>query len=100
MSLLIRTVKKEKERIDYMLIKYLQQLEKLPKGSIMAKNVGKNTYYYLKYRDGKKVFTDYIGKDEELVQHVYAAIKRRRHIEAMVAHLRIEQSLADKVLEE
>ena len=54
-SLLIRTVQKEKERIDYMLIKYLQQLEKLPKGSIMAKNVGKNTYYYLKYLMAKRL---------------------------------------------
>ena len=50
--------------------------------------------------DGKKVFTDYTGKDGELVQHVHTAIERRRHIEAMVAHLRIEQSSADKVLEE
>ena len=100
MSLLIRTVQKEKERIDYMLSKYLQQLKKLPKGSITAKIVGTSTYYYLKYRDGKKVFTDYLGKDGERVQYVRAELERRSHIEAMIAHLRVEQSLVDKVLEE
>ncbi|NJD02262.1 MAG: hypothetical protein FIA99_06620 [Ruminiclostridium sp.] len=100
MSLLIRTVQKEKERIDYMLSKYLQQLKELPKGSITTKRVGTNTYYYLKYRNGKKVFTDYLGKDGERVQRVRAELERRNHIEAMVAHLRIEQSLVDRVLEE
>ena len=100
MSLFIRTVQKEKERIDYMLSKYLQQLKELPKGSITAKSVGTNTYYYLKYRNGKKVFTKYLGKDGEQVQRVCTELERRNHIEAMVAHLRIEQSLVDKVLEE
>lgn len=98
MSFLIHTVQKEKERIDYMLNKYLQQLEELPKGSITIKNVGKNTYYYIKYRKGKKVFTDYLGKDSEQVQNICADLKRRRHIEAMITHLRTERALASKVL--
>lgn len=99
MNLLIRTVQKEKERIDYMLSKYLQQLKELPKGSIMAKNVGTSTYYYLKYREGKKVYTDYLGKDGERVRNIRAELKKRRHIEAMITHLRTEQALASKVLE-
>ncbi len=41
MNLLIRTVQKENERIEYMLSKYLQLLKELPKGSITEKNVGK-----------------------------------------------------------
>ncbi len=99
MNLLIRTVQKEKERIDYMLSKYLQQLKELPKGSITVKSVGTNTYYYLKYRDGKKVFTDYLGKDSERVQNVCAELKKRCHIEAMIKHLRTERMLAIKILE-
>ena len=35
----------------------------MPKGSVVAKTVGQNVYYYLKYRNGKKVFTDYLGKE-------------------------------------
>lgn len=58
MSLIIYTIQKEKERIDYMLNKYLQRLKELPKGSITVKKIGINTYYYLKYREGNKVFTD------------------------------------------
>ncbi len=99
MSLLVRTVQKEKERIEYMLNKYLQQLKELPKGSITAKNVGTNTYYYLKYREGKKVFTDYLGKDSERVQNIRTELEKRHHIETMITHLRTEQALASKVLE-
>jgi len=98
MSLLIHTVQKEKERIEYMLSKYLQQLKVLPKGSVTVKTVGTNTYYYLKYRDGKKVITDYLGKNDERVRNVRAELEKRRHIEAMITHLRTEQLLASKVL--
>jgi hypothetical protein len=99
MSLLIRTVQREKERIEYMLNKYLQQLKELPKGSITAKNVGANTYYYLKYRGGKRVYTDYLGKDGERVQNVRTELEKRHHIEAMITHLQMELALANKVLE-
>ncbi len=97
MSLLIYTVRKEKERIEYMLDKYLQQLKELPKGSITAKIVGTKTYYYLKYREGKKVFTDYLGKGGERVEKTREDLIRRRHIEAMIAHLQAEKTLADKI---
>lgn len=99
MSFLIHTIQKEKERIEYMLSKYLQQLKELPRGSITVKNVGTNTYYYLKYRNGKKVITDYLGKDDERVRNVRTELEKRRHIEAMITHLRTEQTLASKVLE-
>jgi len=44
MSLIISTVKKEKQRIDYMLEKYREMLEGLPKGTISEKKVNGNTY--------------------------------------------------------
>ncbi len=53
----------------------------------------------MKYRDGKKVFTDYLGKDGERVQNIRVKLKKRLHI-AMITHLRTEQVLARKVLEE
>jgi hypothetical protein len=99
MSLLLRTVQREKERINYMLAAYKKQLGELPKGSVIARTKGQNVYYYLKYRSGKKVVTDYLGKDSEKVQTVRANLDKRRHIEAMISHLQSEQTLANKVLE-
>jgi hypothetical protein len=99
MSLVLCAVLKEKERLDYMLAAYAKQLECLPKGSVTAKKVGQNVYYYLRYRDGKRVFTDYLGKDSEKVQAVRIKLNKRRHIETMAARLKSDLSLANKVLE-
>ena len=99
MNLMIRIVQREKERINYMLAVYERQLDELPKGSVTAKAVGHNVYYYLKYRAGKKVVTDYLGKAGEEVERVRAGLEKRRHIEAMISSLRTELTLADKVLE-
>lgn len=87
----------EKRRIDYMLAKYQEALAELPKGTISEKQVKDNTYYYLKYRDGKKIVSKYIGKKE--IEELKQQIDRRRHIEAMIKSLLEEQKLAAKVLE-
>ena len=99
MSLMLHIVQKEKDRIDRMLTAYERQLDVLPKGSVTIKTVGNDVYYYLKYRNGKKVLTDYLGKDGERLAEVRSALEKRRHIEAMITHLRAERALADKVLE-
>ncbi len=97
MNLIISTVMQEKQRIDYMLAKYQEALAELPKGTISEKQVKDNTYYYLKYRDGKKIISKYIGKKE--IEELKQQIDRRRHIEAMIKSLLEEQKLAAKVLE-
>ncbi len=97
MNLLLHTVMKEQERINYMLAEYQNQLSALPKGTISEKTVGAKTYYYLKYRDGKRVVSQYIGKKE--IENVRSQIEKRRHIEAMVNSLLEEKAIADKVLE-
>ena len=99
MSLLLHTVQKEKNRIDYMLASYRKQLDDLPKGVIITKIAGNNIYHYLKYRIGKKVYTDYLGKEGDKVAAVRANLEKRRHIEAMITNLQAELAIANKVLE-
>lgn len=56
MNMILSTVLQEKQRIDYMLARYQDTLSELPKGTISEKLINGNTYYYLKFRDGKKSF--------------------------------------------
>lgn len=98
MNLILHTVKQEKQRIEYMLAKYQSELSTLPKGTISEKTVGEKTYYYLKYRDGKKVVSQYVTKKE--IENVRVLVEKRRHIEAMVKSLQEEKAIADKVLED
>ena len=80
-----------------MLARYHETLSELPKGTISEKLIKGNTYYYLKYRDGKKVISKYVGKDK--IQEVRELVEKRRHIEALIKSLTEEQQLATKILE-
>lgn len=95
--MILTTVMQEKQRIDYMLEKYQEALAELPKGTISKKQVKGNTYYYLKYREGKKIVSKYIGKKE--IEELKQQIDKRRHIEAMIKSLLEELKIAEKVLE-
>ncbi len=96
MNLILYTVKQEKQRIEYMLLKYQNELSSLPRGTISEKTVGDKTYYYLKYRDGKKVISQYVSKKK--IENVRILVEKRRHIEVMVKSLQQEKAIADKVL--
>lgn len=98
LNLILHTVMQEKQRIEYMLIKYQNELSTLPRGTISKKIVGEKTYFYLKYRDGKKVVSKYISKME--IENVRTLVEKRRHIETMVKSLQEERAIADKVLED
>ena len=97
MNLLLHTVMQERQRIENMLAQYEAELSLLPKGTISEKNSGGKTYYYLKYRDGKKVISKYVGR--QAVAAVREQIEKRKHIEAMIRSLQDEKNIADKVLE-
>ena len=88
---------KEKQRIEYMLNKYRDELSRLPKGSLSAKAVNGKEYFYLKYRDGGKVCSKYIRQTE--IDIVRQQIEKRKHIEAMISSLESELAIANKVLE-
>ena len=97
MNLILSTILQEKERIDRMLAKYREELETLPKGTISEKKAGQSTYFYLKYREGKKVISRYIPQKD--VDAVREQVEKRRHIETMIRSMQEERAIAEKALE-
>lgn len=96
MNLIIDTIQKEKTRIEYMLERYRKIIDDLPKGTLSESNKNGQKYYYLKYREGKKVITKYLGKD---AGEMPALIEKRKHTEAMIKSLEEELKIANKALE-
>ena len=96
-NLILRTIMQEKERIDRMLAKYQQEVLLLPKGTLSEKKVKQSTYYYLKYRDGKKVISRYIPQKD--VETVREQVEKRRHMKTMIRSLQEERSIAEQALE-
>ena len=97
MSLVSSLLNKESVRNQNMIDEYEKELVSLPKGSIKMKVIGHNSYYYLNYRDGKKVVSKYIGKDEESVNLVREQLAKRHHIELMLKQLKQEQQQIKKL---
>lgn len=79
---------------------YQNKIDQLPKGTIVRKKVGNHEYYYLKYRNGKKTVTDYIGRDLKKVDEVRTQVEKRKHFEKMLSELREENKLIDKLMGE
>ena len=95
-NMILDTILKEKNRIEYMLGKYRSIIDECPKGSLYKSAKNGQTYYYLKYRDGKKVVTKYIGKDAGDTERL---IEKRKHTETMIKSLEEELKIANKALE-
>lgn len=65
MSVISTIIIREENRNKNMISEYAKELEALPKGSLKLKNINGKDYYYLVFRNGNKVVSKYIGKDEE-----------------------------------
>ena len=96
MSLVKSLIDKEFVRNQNMILAYEKELSILPKGSIKTKIIGNKSYFYLNYRDGKKVISKYIGKEEN-ASFVKEQLERRRHIELMIKKLKQEQRQIKKL---
>jgi hypothetical protein len=100
MSVLKIMIQKEKMRNDYMRQHYEDEIDKLPKGTIVKKKIGNHEYSYLKYRNDKKTVTDYIGKDVDRVEDIKYNIEKRKHCKKMLEVLVEESNIIEKILEE
>lgn len=85
-------ISREEVRNENMINEYTKELKTLPKGKITPKNVNGKIYYYLYHRDGKKVVSKYIGKDEEHLIDVREQLIRRSQIEEIIKKLKEEKT--------
>lgn len=90
---------KEQKRNSDMIEIYKKEIESLPKGNLSAKNIRNNEYYYLKYREGKRIVTDYIGKNADAISFLRKQIQKRKHCEGMLIALFKEQKAILRMLE-
>ena len=97
MTIVATILNKENIRNHNMIVEYERELSMLPRGSIKAKIVGNKTYYYLNYRDGKKVVSKYIGKNKETLDQIKEQLERRNQIENILKKLKEEQLQIQKL---
>ncbi len=91
MSVLENIIYKEEKRNEMMINKYMSELKLLPKGKIMKKTINNKIYYYLCFRDGKKVTSLYLGKNENEIAKIQESLIRRNQIEEIIKKLEEEK---------
>lgn len=77
-----------------------KELKTLPKGSVRVREINGREYYYLNYRDGKKVKSDYISASQ--LNDIRAQVARRKELKAalkeqMQSRRQIERALGRKL---
>lgn len=97
MNVLTALLAKEENRNDRMISEYNRELEHLPRGSIKVKKVKDKTYFYVSFRDGDKVISKYVGKNEESVAALREQLIRRKQIEEIIKKLKEEKAQIMKI---
>ncbi|NLX92722.1 MAG: hypothetical protein GXZ02_02460 [Clostridiales bacterium] len=100
MNVILGTLIEEKKRNIRMQKSYVDEIAKLPKGSLSVKRIGKNEYCYLKYRQGKNVISEYVGKCDEKAEAIKHQIEKRRHLEKVLKNLKEEYKLITRVVKD
>jgi hypothetical protein len=98
---LVRSVlQDELERNGRMISRYEEELESLPKGCVFRRKIGGGEYFYLNWRDGKKVVSKFLGKADSFDRtELEEKIIRRKEISALIKKLKIERAELQKAVE-
>ena len=82
MSIIKDILKDEKERLILLRNQIEEQISSLPKGSLSKKRRNNRYFYYLAYREGRKVIFKYVGKENSSqVISLDEDIQKRRKFE-------------------
>ena len=99
MSVVLDAIKENLERNLYMQELYSKNMQSLRKGSLTVKNINGNEYYYLIYRDGEKVKTEYIGiKGKTDLKNIKKELKDRENYRTQILQLKKEEKELRKAI--
>jgi len=98
MAIISNMMREEKDRLDRMKKVYMEKISQLPKGCITYKTRGNRKYAYLKYREGKKVRTDYLKLNEKELKDLEFKIKQRRKYIKLIKDIKKDLRILGKVI--
>jgi len=70
----------------------------LPRGSVSVRTRGKKEYCYLKFREGARTVTKYVGAANLVEDDLRSQIARRKEIESVIKRLKTEEAFIEKAL--
>lgn len=99
MKILNGVLNEELDRLNKLKKNYEKQIAKLPKGSLIRKNIKGNIYYYLNYRQEKKKIFRYIGKlPRKELENLLDKIEERRKLEKLNKQVKKDIKKLEKMI--
>jgi len=99
MKILNGVLNEELDRLNQLKKNYEKQIAKLPKGSLIRKNIKGNIYYYLNYRQEKKKIFKYIGKlPGKEFENLLDKIEERRKLEKLNKQVKKDIKKLEKMI--
>lgn len=77
---------------------YELECEKLPRGSVSVRKRGNKSYCYLKYREGNRTITEYVGSSELVEDELRIKVSHRKELESVIKRLKQEELFIEKAL--
>jgi hypothetical protein len=90
MTILDEILREEYDRLERGIHLIREELASLPKGYISEKTIGNGTYYYLQKREGAKIVSKHLKKEE--LEPYTTLIKHRKNLEQKTKEMRVEQN--------
>ena len=90
-------IREEYNRLEKMEKFYVEEIKKLPKGSILKRTIANRPYYYLKLRDDTGEVKSLYLKEVEVPQ-ISSMIKERRRMTQLLKQIKVDKKVLGKVL--
>lgn len=89
----------EFERNKRLVARYTEELNSLPKGALFLRSIGNQRYYYLNFREGKKVVSKFLGKEDSVdVEKLKEQLEQRKKLKVLLKKIKFEQKELEKEL--
>ena len=92
------TLKEELQRNERAQQVYEREIASLPRGSITVRERHGKPYCYLKYRDGDKTVTAYVGAEEKVGEELKKQVQQRKTLQDTLKRLKKEHAFIVKTL--
>lgn len=96
MSILNDIMREEYERMNRLIPRIEAEIKELPKGYISEKKIKGGTYYYLQYRENKKMKSVYLKQKD--VEAYRTLVAHRKELEKKLKELQQEQKKLGRIL--
>lgn len=92
------TLVEELERNERSQVLYEREISALPRGSVSVRMRRGRPYCYLKFRDGDKVVTKYVGPEDKVGDDLRCSVERRRSLQDVLRRLKRERAFIERAL--